>query len=237
MSMYDYEKGRQKCPIEVVVKLCRLYKCSIEELLGLEKNEAPLPEKKDKKEVKFLPVFQAGVLSKNYYIVHHSIISDPYIMTELGLNELKLRKSPFDSLTQKLSPAEKRNVVIEILKYLNSLIHVDGRVDPHELEMQQAIFDSLDFELTLEQSKAISRAANSKYIAKGSRKVFPNKALKRFLIWILVLAAYSDGEFLEVEEMYIKEVSSNLELTEDDYQFIHKRVREVLLGKNEFKDN
>ncbi len=229
-TLFDYESSRIRVSLSVAIGLCNIYETTLESLLGLKKPNSKKSKTQDNKpNNKYMPLFQTGIASKNYYIVHHKLISDPYIMTELGLNKVIKRNSPFDSLTKKITKANKRKMTVEILKYLSSLIGADGKITKEEMELKASIIDSLEFELTDNEVRAINKAGVSLYLSNKSKELFKTKAKKRFLIWVLFLAAYSDHELAPKELTYIKKVAKSLGLKNDDIGYIQENIQESIL--------
>ncbi|EPZ50953.1 tellurite resistance protein TerB [Bacteriovorax sp. BAL6_X] len=223
MAIFDFERGRIKLNIETAIQLANLYDCSLEEIYSIEK-EKNNTETKETSDLRFLPVLQTGISNKNYYIIHHHLITDPIIMADLGLNEVPLRKSPFDRITDKLTENQKRKVTIEVLKYMSSLINIDNKITTEEKIIFNELMSSLSFPLTEQEKSSINRANKKVYLGKTSPKYFKTDAIKRFLVWLLIITAKSDNDFAEEEESYIKRIVQHIGLRLEDFHYIKKKV-------------
>lgn len=220
-SIVNIETGRSQLSIKIAVDLANLFKCNLDDLLKINKNSQVHNSPKI-----FFPLVCTGLLGKDHYLIHHSLMSDPVIMAELNLNSIKIRRSPIDSITSNLTKAQKRGYYVELLKYVNSLIGIDKKILFEEIAIRDSIQAGLNFELTQREENSISRSLHKEYFGKSIDRLFPNKAVKRLLLWILLLVAVSDDDYDLLEKKYIFEVSKHIGLRNQDFNYIEGVILE-----------
>lgn len=220
MAMFDYERGRIKLPIEVAVDLCNLYHCSLDDIYAIGSKST---KKASSSNLRFLPVLHAGLDHKRYYLVHHTLISDPVIMSELGINEVENKSSTFDELTKNLTRTQKKAVTVEILKYLNSLAYIDKEISEEEEQILKTVNQTTGHKLSKKDYDEIEKVKETTYF--GNVEFLPTKALKRYLIWLMSLVANSDDILERSEVDYVKKVNRLFNFNDSDYEFIEKKIR------------
>ena len=220
-AIYQFENGKSLISLPVLVELAKLYDVSTDELLGLKERTKQVahygPER-------FAPLFCTGVIGSDYHIIHNSIFSDPAVMVELDLDEIPTRQTPFLSVTKNLTLKQRRGYAIEVLKYISSLIAVDGIISTEESALLELIEDHFEFDLKPAERNSIAKAESIQYLGKSSKRYFPNEAVKHFLIWLLVLIAHADHDYDDREKDYIYKVGKSLDIKTSTIIFIEKRV-------------
>ena len=228
LTLYDYESGRLKPPYDLLVKLANLYKSSVEDLLGLKKEN-------DKEGVDFqpstVPLIHLGIVGNNFQRACGLISKDPVVLSDIGLNEDDFHLPLLHLVTKGLTERQRRNYLIEFLKYINSLMGRDNKVSEIERSFRDSLLDGLEINLTEKEKESIRRAITKTYFGKSVKDYFPRPSLKHFLIWGLYLMAYSDRYLDHRENDYIKKVGEHIKMREKDVSFIKNKIGSYSEGK------
>jgi transcriptional regulator with XRE-family HTH domain len=203
LSIKDYETGRLKLPIEMAVKLAKLYKVDLNALTSLAQ------------EINHIQNKELGFLGQ---LLHRGEVGflflDPVIRAKLEEESVKIfDHSVFDLLSLTLTEKQKKSLASEILKTLGSLIGVDQKITESEL----SFFNKLINDLGLgEQVKSISRSMTRKHLP--DLKYFDHSpALKHFMIWLMFFLAKSSGKINHVELLFIDECAEALKINLSNY--------------------
>jgi transcriptional regulator with XRE-family HTH domain len=224
LSLYDFESGRLRPSIEVLIRMANFYQTSLEELLCLDKKESQTTIDIVKLETRTFPLLHFGIIGHDIFKLCTLISKDPAILSDVGLNEDDFHLPLLQLLTNILTERQKRNFIIELLKYINSLIGRDKKINKAEKAFRDSFLNGLDIDLLEREKDSIKRAITKPYFGKSVKNNFPKKSLKHFLIWSLYLTAYSDDDLDYREDHYIKEVGRHLEIREKDLSFIKNKI-------------
>ena len=217
-TVYDFEKGRLKPGLDVALRLAELYGCSLDELAG-----RTGPGRGDE-HPGMAPLLQLGILSDRSSRLTEKIRSDPIIVAGIGLDRIHSGRPVLDLLVEDLTPVQRRSYIIELYRYINSLIGRDRRITAEELAVRDAFLSRSRIELTEAEQNSIRRAYNKVWLGKTVKKSFPREALKHFLVWILYLVADADREPGQDETRYIEQVAEHIGLKKSAWLFIHNQV-------------
>ena len=86
LTLYDYESGRLKPSLEILIKLANFYNLPLEDILGLKKRDPKIKKGVDFKSSTF-PLFHFGVIQNESHKLCGLISKDPVILADTGLNE------------------------------------------------------------------------------------------------------------------------------------------------------
>ncbi len=218
-TIYDHEKGRLKLSLELAFNLCKLYGVNIQSLV--EDISTDDPRKNDAKVSQLL---QLGIISNPQGSLIQLAWTDPIIVAEIGLEDSAKGKDLFSLLLENLSAKQKQGYLVEIFRYVNSLIGCDKKITDTELQLRNAILHMSPLDLEASELTSIKKAFTQKYLGKSSIKYFPRDAYKHFLIWTLYVVALSDGHLNHLEEEYIREVGKNISLKVSSLEFISEKI-------------
>lgn len=223
VSYSDYENGKNRIPLEALVQLRKKFDLNLSELI--EGTSTPI-----KASHLFNPTSLAcvGLCSKEYKLTHSTLFSDNFIRAELGLEQIVNPKTPIDSILSLIQPKERRPFIVNLLAHLNTLIHLDGDLDISEIDFFSRIKSSQNYTFNKIEHRKISSAEKKKYFSDASSNYLRSYAVRRFIIWILLLAATSDGKIGVAEEEYIFEVGQILKIARNDISDIKRLIIEDL---------
>lgn len=208
LALRDYESGRLKLPVEVAIKLSKLYKISLNELLGV---EAPI----DEVQKKSLSLF-SGLFIANR---SHLVFLDPIIRAYLESNyDILSNRSLFQLLTIEETRSAKNEIALEFAKILCSLAGIDSKVTNEEIENVNFILKEINLESSF---KNIKKYLKQPYHIQSSS--IKSTHLKHFVIWCLFIFAQTDGKIVESEYIYIDEVAEQLKVNRTNYLFIKSK--------------
>jgi transcriptional regulator with XRE-family HTH domain len=209
LMMKDLETERLKLPAELAIKLAKLYKVSLDELLvnALEKTHAPQGQQlillhtlfaKPDIEVVFLdPVIRAFLEDYQEKVLDHSV---------------------FELLTMDLTVKQKKDFTSEVLKTLGSMMGIDGKITKEEQDFLNTMVKSFDLE---ERTKTISKTISHKHLPAVVH--FHGKpAAKHFMIWLLFFMSQSDGQMNHEELEFIEECAEVLKINRSNYLYIKR---------------
>ncbi len=205
LTIKDYETGRLKIPVETAMKLADLYRTDLNSLFG--KYESirhavdlssihGLWDKKFSNIVLLDPIIKAHVENYRAEYINHSLL---------------------DVLLIEFNDKEKKSYVLEITKFMNSLIGIDGKVLPSEISLRNSLLDHFD---CMNQVAKTKEFINSPYYPKDLPKVLYHLPSKHFILWLLFFLAHFDKEVHYREEEYLKVSAENLRITKSNYNFI-----------------
>ena len=180
---------------------------------------------------KTLPLIHLGVVGNNFQKGCGLISKDPVVLSEIGLNEDDFHLPLLDLMTKGLTERQRRNYLIEFLKYINSLMGRDNKVSEVEKSFRDLLLDGLEIKLTEKEKESIRRAVTKTYFGKSVKDYFPRPSLKHFLIWSLYLIAYSDRYLDHREDDYIQKVGEHIKMREKDVAFIKNKIGNYSEGK------
>lgn len=221
-TLYDIEKGRLKLPFMMAVQLSQLYDITIEQFLETEmSDEAPSEQEQPTQNVS--PLESLGVLSGAFHPLIESIAQDPVIVAEIGLGHLGKRPL-MELLLAQLTPVQKQYFVLDLYRYINSLISRDGLIRESELTLRDKLIEQAQIALSDSEKKSIARAFSKPYFGKSMAKSLPREAYKHFLIWILHLISRSEGKVDYKTTEYINQVAEHIQLPVSALRYIESLV-------------
>lgn len=220
LTIYDYESGRLKLPVDLAVKLANLYQCSMGELLGVQakssnKNETDQIIAQIQSEQGQLE--ELGVIKNRNFHLAQLILNDPIILADIGKMKIDIPRPAFNLITESLSAIQKKNFLIEFLKYLNSMIGIDGRLAPEELMLREALISHVTIPLNESEKNSIRKAITKPYFGSFFKKGVSKKSLKHFIVWTLFYMGLSDGELGHKEEQYLAKVAKHIGVARENF--------------------
>ncbi|MBU2864603.1 helix-turn-helix domain-containing protein [Reinekea forsetii] len=221
-TLYDIEKNRQKLPFVLAVQLSALYHIDIGELVRgasemIDTETAPN---------NVAPLESLGVLSGAFHPLTEYIAQDPVIVAEIGVGEMGAQPI-MDLLLAKLTDVQKQHFVLDLYRYINSVISSDGEIKNSELSLRDTILAQAKIELTDSEKQSISRAFRKLFFGKSMSKSLPRDAYKHFLIWTLHLVSRIDGQPHFKTLDYIQQVAQHIQLPVSAWRFIEDKVAQA----------
>lgn len=213
LTMRDYEIGRLKLPIGVAMELAKLYKVSIDELIGAA--ETKIKSEQVKGLTNFTSLFVENGLSVLYL--------DPILRAFLEDHLDKyFEHSLFELLTLDFSQKQKKEVIQEIGKLLFMLASSDGKITDDEIE---CIRDLLEKYGISSSYKEVSTPEGTLNLSRLMDKI----ELRHFTIWILYLFSLTDKKISYQEVNFIDQCAEDLRINKSNYLFIKdKFIKESL---------
>jgi len=208
LTMKDYETGRLKLPAAMALTLAKLYRVSLEELMGEEPKQGREPT-------------QALALSHLESFFSPSEVSllfmDPVIRAYLDdYRDQILERSVFDLLTLKFAPRQKNALAMEMLRVLASLMGVDDKITKEELDFLRRLISHFGLN---EKAKGILKTVSARH--QPNLEPFQNCAAARhFLLWLLFFIAKSDGVISVSETKFIEVCAEALRVNRSSFLFI-----------------
>ena len=221
-TLYDMEKGRLKLPFIMAVQLSQLYDITIEQLLDAEMSNE-ISTKPQISTQNTSPLESLGVLSGAFHPLIESIAQDPVIVTEIGLGHLGKRPL-MELLLAQLTPVQKQHFVLDLYRYINSLMSRDGDIRESELALRDKLIEQAQVELSDSEKKSIARAFRKPFFGKSMAKSLPREAYKHFLIWTLHLVSRSEGRVHFETTDYINQVAEHIQLPISALRYIESLV-------------
>lgn len=220
LAMHDYETLRLQLPIGLATELANLYRCSLEQLLGLrETADSDTPAG-----IRVAPLLELGIVGGEHAKLAKCLLEDPELAGYLAGPQ----ESLFAAVTDQLSTQQKRSYLLEVLRYVNSLLGADGRISAEALTTRDQLLAGCAIDPTPEEEASVKRALTKPYFGGGVDKIFPHKRLKHFLIWLLYMVASSNGDIDYREDEYITAVSGHIGLEIDRFEFIRERITQAV---------
>ncbi len=222
-TLYDIEKGRLKLPFVLAVELVDCYHAQLNDLikepLATQNSFTPLAEQ----EQAVSSLAALGIIDSGIDPIAGSIVQDPVILTEIGLGQVG-KKPLMELLLANLTTTQQQYFVLDLYRYINSLISSDGKIRDSELRLRDVLISQAQVELSDSDKKSIARAFQKPFFGKSMVKSLPRDAYKHFLIWTLFLVSRSEGKahFKAVE--YIHLVAEHIELPMSALRYIEEQV-------------
>jgi transcriptional regulator with XRE-family HTH domain len=221
-TLYDIEKGRLKLPFVMAVQLAQLYHITIDQLLD-SNTDSVSPSEEAEPMQNVSPLESLGVLSGAFHPLAQAIAQDPVIIAEIGVGEVG--KGPLmDLLLAQLTPVQKQHFVLDLYRYINSVISSDGDITESELSLRNKLIEQAQIELNESEKKSIARAFQKPFFGKSMAKSLPREAYKHFLIWTLHLVSRTDGKVHYKTKEYITQVAEHIELPISALRYIESQV-------------
>ena len=223
-TLYDIEKGRLKLPFVLAVELVQEYHADLNQLLV----ETQTGQSDDAGEVKpqVSPLMSLGVISGGSHPLTAAMSQDPVIVAEIGVGQLG-KKPLMDLLMENLTESQQRSFVVDLYRYINSLISSDGEIRQTELSIRDTLIAQSQITLTDSEKKSIARAFTKPFFGKSMSKSLPRDAYRHFLIWILHLVSRNEGRVHFKAKEYIHNVAQHVELPVSAYRFIEEQVANI----------
>lgn len=222
-TLYDIEKGRLKLPFVMAVQLMNAYRADLNDLIA----ESSGNQDSLESEPQSVPSLEAlGVIDGGVHPLAHVISQDPVIVAEVGLGELG-KKPLMSLLNEKLTVSQQKYFVVDVYRYINSLISSDGEIRESELQLRDALIKQAQVVLTDSDKKSIARAFTKPHFGKSVVKGFPRDAFKHFLIWTLHMVARSQGKAHFKSSEYIRQVAEHIQLPFSAFRYIEEQVVEA----------
>ncbi|MFQ3229496.1 helix-turn-helix domain-containing protein [Reinekea sp.] len=221
-TLYDIEKGRLKLPFVMAAQLSELYHIQIGQLLG-DEEQTDTAKQEDKIVQNASPLESLGVVSGAFHPLAEYIAQDPVIVAEVGVGELG-KKPIMTLLLAKLTPVQKQHFVLDLYRYINSVISSDGEIRDSELKLRDILVAQAQIELTDSEKQSIARAFRKPFFGKSMAKSLPREGYKHFLIWTLHLVSRIDGKVYFGTSDYITQVAEHIQLPVSSLRFIEAQV-------------
>jgi len=218
-TLYDIEKGRLKLPFVLAAQLVERYHSDLSELLSESGNPEPVALVESVES----PLISLGIISGASHPLSSAIAADPVIIAEIGLGQLG-QKPLMELLLGRLTEVQQRHFVLDIYRYINSLISADGIIHATELRLRDTLIAQAQVVLTPADKQSIARALKKPFLGKSMAKSLPRDAYRHFLIWTLHLISRSDGKVHYLARNYIAQVAEHIELPVSAFRFIEEQV-------------
>jgi transcriptional regulator with XRE-family HTH domain len=220
-TLYDIEKGRLKLPFVLAVELVEHYHSDVTQLL--KETDQDVSSNHQTMDAQVSPLVSLGVLSGGNHPLASYVSQDPVIIAEIGVGQLG-KKPLMELLLESLTESQQRHFVLDVYRYINSLISSDGEIRQTELALRDALIEQSQVVLTDSEKKSIARAFTKPFYGKSMLKSFPRDAYRHFLIWTLHLVSRIDGKAHFKATDYIHRVAEHIELPMSALRFIEEQV-------------
>lgn len=235
-TLYDLEKGRLRLTFVQAVTLCELYHADLHDLLkGAETSAlSPMPESDEashpaRPSVSSLTAL--GVISGGIHPFAHAMAQDPVIVAEVGVGQMG-KKTLMELLLGELTSTQRRYFVLDLYRYINSVISSDGEIRETEVSLRDTLIEQSQVMLSESEKKSIARAFRKPYFGKSMTKSLPRDAYRHFLIWTLQLVAHCDGQPHYETQNYIRQVAEHIRLPVSAFRFIEEQIESASLEEN-----
>jgi len=223
-TLYDIEKGRLKLPFVMAVQLVELYHSDLNHLLMVTEGEsAPASTGISASDKSVSSLVSLGIISGGLHPLSTAMSADPVIVAEIGVGQLG-KKPLMDLLLEQLTDVQKRHFVIDLYRYINSLISSDGEIRDTEISLRDTLIAQAQVVLTDSEKKSIARAFRKPFFGKSMAKSLPRDAYQHFLIWTLHLVSRIDGKVHFKATQYIQQVAEHIEMPVSALRFIEEQV-------------
>jgi transcriptional regulator with XRE-family HTH domain len=220
LKISDFESGRSIPTLSVTIELCNLYKCTLENILGIQKDESQIASLK-----RMIPLIQIGVFESDLNL-YNLIYDDPIIKAQLSFDDDK-KRTLFQRLLSECDVNLKLEVIIELSKLINSVIGADKKISKIEIDFRDFLIDEYKDRFTKQDIKEIKSCLVNEYTV--DHQFFKdNTFLKHLTIWILFFTALSDKYFDHRELEYIEKVARDIKIKKSHYDFILGLINEYL---------
>lgn len=220
-TLYDIEKGRLKLPFAMAAQLSQLYNINIGQLLSVETHPVATQESRMVQNVS--PLESLGVLSGAFHPLSEFISQDPVIIAEVGVGEMG-KKPLMELLLAQLTPVQKQHFVLDLYRYINSVISSDGEIRESELNLRDSLVAQAQITLSDSEKQSIARAFRKPFFGKSMAKSLPRDAYKHFLIWTLHLVSRIEGKVHYKATEYIAQVAEHIQLSVSSLRYIESQV-------------
>lgn len=211
LMMRDYESGRIKLPIAMAMKLSKLYKVSLDELVGNKSQVQRIHQSK------VLANFNTLFLGNGF----GAIFLDPVIRAFLEDHQEKyFEHSLFDLLTNQFSDKQKKELVTEICRLLFSVASADRKISDEEIECIKYLLSEFKLKKTYRE---LSATLGVQHIPEGIPKPMERIEVRHFTIWILFFFAYATEQIGHEEIKYIEKCGERLKINKTNFLFIKSK--------------
>ncbi len=205
LTLKDYETGRLKIPVETALKLCDIYNTDLNTLFG-----------------KYSSIKHAidlgsihGLWDKKFSNV---VLLDPIIKAHVeNYKDQYINHSILDIVLIELSLSAKKEYILEITKFMNSLIGIDGKVLPSEISLRNSLLEHFD---CMNKLKKTTQYIDSPYYPKELVKSLYPLPGKHFIIWLLFFLAHFDKDVDYRELEYIERLAELIKVTKSNFDYI-----------------
>lgn len=224
-TLYDLEKGRLKISFIQAVSLCQLYQADLNDLVGSDE-QAPAvvsPEATTDQRPSVSSLTALGVISGGINPLAYAMTHDPVIIAEVGVGQIG-KRTLMELLLLNLTPTQQRHFVLDLYRYINSVISSDGEIRATEVDLRDTLIAQSQVLLSDSEKKSIARAFHKLYFGKSMSKSLPRDAYRHFLIWTLQLVAHCDGRPHFESQNYIRQVAEHIRLPVSAYRYIEEQI-------------
>lgn len=230
--LYDLEKGRLKLSFIQAVGLCELYQADLQQLLPKDDSEPATREPEVSETEPSVPSLTAlGVISGGIHPLAHAMTQDPVIVAEVGVGQIG-RKTLMELLLANLTTTQQRHFIIDLYRYINSVISSDGEIRETEMNLRDMLIAQSQVQLSDSEKKSIARAFRKPYFGKSMSKSLPRDAYRHFLIWTLQLVANCDGKAHFKTQEYIQHVAEHIHLPVSAFRYIEEQIEQTYKEAN-----
>lgn len=213
LMIKDVETGRLKLSTDLAMKLSKLYRISLEELVG---QRPKIEQNKSRKYSSLISLFQTS----NY----KDMMNDSVIRGHLELyREDIFTLSLFDLIAIELSEVRRIQFIYDLIKTLCSLAGADKKVLDEEIDFLEEILNQ--FELCKMKKELGAFFTNQDVIA-WPDYVQKSLVLKHFIIWLMFYLATVDKKIAREELTYIEEVAEKLRMPRSNFLNIRSKFKE-----------
>jgi len=205
LSIRDYETGRLKLPISVAIELSRIYKVSLDQLVGMS-----ILENESNDLVNFRSLF----IGNNFNIMFFDPVIKGYLENHLSKF---YQHSIFDLIVLTLNKSEQKKLILDIAKILFILAGSDGKILNNEIECIRSLLSSFSLK---QQYKEISSNDKIDLLDIISNKSFEKLEIKHFVIWVLFLFSSSIRKVNNDEVKFIENIAEKIRMNRSNFIFI-----------------
>ncbi|MDX1474456.1 MAG: helix-turn-helix transcriptional regulator [Reinekea sp.] len=220
-TLYDIEKGRLKLPFVLAVQLMDCYHAPLDALIQDDSAATTTGTEQPQEAVSSLAAL--GIIDSGIHPLANFIAQDPVIVAEIGVGQLG-KKPLMELLLANLTETQQQHFVLDLYRYINSLISSDGEIRDSEIKLRDTLIAQAQVELSESDKKSIARAFQKPFFGKSMAKSLPRNAYKHFLVWTLHLVSRSDGKVHYKARDYIHQVAEHIELPMSAFRFIEEQV-------------
>lgn len=222
LTMKDYETGRLKLPVDTAMKLAELYDTDLNVLLGFENKEY------EPKMSEALPLFfSTGMIQSSN--LSRLIFEDEVIRSVIDQKKMiDVEDTLFSLLTESMNQKQKQEFVLELVRFLNSLIGIDGKIEEKEVNFRDFLLESTHLKIGKYELLNLRKYFYQAYLPTNVPSVLEEPALKHFLIWILYIVSSVDHEINYKEENYIEDIAERVKLSKFNLKSIRRKIDQYL---------
>ncbi len=229
-TLYDVESGRLNLQFLLAVQLAEKFNCDLNDFVTPSANNKLLPEKllpeKAEEDQSVQQLVATGVLGGQVHPIAVLMSQDPVIVSEVGIANMG-HKPLMQLLMDTLTPKQQRDFVVEVYRYLNSLISIDGNITPSAMRLRDQLMQQSLIVLDERERHSIARAFGKRHLGKTFYKYFPREAHRHFLIWLLFLVCDGEDGCNHLELGYINEVAEHIQLNKSTFLYIQSQVNDL----------